>query len=338
MEIKPKETLRELFTTSLCLDISIFTPSNPPRARTAPVRYIDESARNEFASPPSKRVLSSQPLDILSPTSNFSPASERLLESFSPATRAHLKIDFIKDDKKIEKITGNSELDDPNYINFNTNPKIGTDLELWVCVNIPCPGCGKKLYKYSSPGMPAIDVKCNNDKHTIEHGPKYYQIKATESGKKWKGLEYFNLKDKYICTGSYRFGYNCHVMTSTDKDKDILIGYICLAYTKSTTGEHIILNTTESFILKPNLLFKPKNTEEASWTYYTYLDRTHPRITFNLEMFEVIKLSANININTNIVYDAEKIRSNEPPPAPAFMMKYLIMKMKYLNLKNKNKL
>jgi hypothetical protein len=190
--------------------------------------------------------------------------------------------------------------------------------------------------------MPAIDVKCSNDKHTIEqHGPKYYQIKATESGKMWNGFKYFSLEDKYICTGSFRFGLNCHVMTSTDKDKDILIGYICLAYTRSATSdEHIILHESESFILKPNLLFQPKNAEEALWTYYSYLHTGNPRITFHIEMFEVIGLPDNINcnINTNTVYDAEKIRSNEPPPAPAFEMKYLIMKMKYLNLKKKNKL
>ena len=332
MEIKPKETLRELFTTASCLDISIFIPYNPPgaRARNAPDRYIDT-----FASPPSKRVASS-------PASDFSPASERLLESFSPATRAHLEKDFKKDDDIITAIGGNLEFEDPNYIIFNSNPKIGTDLELWVCVYIPCPGCGEKLYKYSSPGMPAIDVRCNNPRHILEnHGPKYYQIKATESGKTWSGFKYFSLDENdsrlnYICTGSFRFGYNCHVMTSTDKDKDILIGYICLAYTKSTTSdEHIILNKSESFILKPNLLFQPTDAQKE-WTYYTYVDRIHPRITFHREMFEVIKFKDNKIINTNTIYNAEKIRPNAPPP-PAFM-KYLIMKMKYLNLKKKNKL
>ena len=323
--IKNKAELRELFTTALCVDISIFTPSKPPRARNASARGVDT-----FASPPPKRVATP-----------FSPASQRLLASFSPATREQLEADFIADDIKIAKITENVELDDPNYVNFTTNPKIGTDLELWVCVNIPCPGCDAKLYKYSSPGMPAIDVRCNNPGHTLKDGPKYYQIKATESGKTWNGFKYFSLQDNYICTGSYRFGFNCHVMTSTDKDKDILIGYICLAYTRSaTSGEHIILHESESFILKPNLLFQPTTDAQKEWTYYSYLDIENPRITFHIDMFEVIRLQANVNrnINTNTVYDAEKIRFNEPPPALEFKMKYLIMKMKYLNLKKKNKL
>ena len=39
-----------------------------------------------------------------------------------------------------------SVIDDPNYIYYNASG-VGTYLELWVCVNILCPGCGNKLYK-----------------------------------------------------------------------------------------------------------------------------------------------------------------------------------------------
>ncbi len=328
MEIKTKETLRELFTTALCLEIYIPQQRlNPSRARNVPARLI-----NEFSSPlgpPSKRVALSTPL---------SPASEGLLELFSPETQATLRKDFMDDDETIKKITKSSELDDPNYIHFNSNPKIGIDLELWVCVNIKCPGCSEKLYKYSSPSMPAVDVRCNNSAHGLEHGPKYYQIKATESGTTYNSLKYFNLDDKnvnfnYICTGSYRFGYNCHVMTPNDSDKDILIGYICLAYNKSKSDENIILDTTNSFILKPNLSFIPKSDEQKSWTYYKYLDEKNPRITFHREMFEIIRLPS-ISIPLNIIYDAKKIRTELPPENPIFI-KYLIMKMKYLNLKKK---
>ncbi len=321
MEIKPKETLRDLFTTALCLDISIAERRYTHRTRVAPARLIDD-----ISTPPSKRVAISTP----SHSSLFSPDSRNLLELFSPETQRYLTEDFLKDDIEIKRITDNSEIDDPNYVHFNTNPKIGTDLEFWVCINIKCPGCGEKLYKYSSPSMPAIDVRCNNSHHNLEHGPKYYQIKATEVGTTYRGLEYFSLKDKYICVGSYRFGYNCHVITADSKDKDILIGYICLAYTKS--GENIRLDTNNSFILKPNLLFKPK-FEQKEWTYYSYLDTSNPRITFHLEMFNVIKINETKPISTNIIYDATIVRTDAPPP-PAFM-KYLIMKMKYLNLKKK---
>ncbi len=331
MEIKTKETLRELFTTALCLDISISPRRQSPyRSRIKPDRLIDE-----YNSPPSKRVAlshSSLSSEILSP------GSEQLLELFSPETQTKLRKDFIKDDKYIENILGRIELDDPNYVHFNSNPKIGTDLELWVCVNIKCPGCGDKLYKYFSTSMPAVDVRCNNPKHNLKYGPKYYQIKATELGKTYNGLKYFSLDDKdsrlnYICTGSYRFGYNCHIITSDSKDKDILIGYICLAYNKSASDENIILDNANSFILKPNLSFIPKTDEQKLWTYYSYLDKAKPRITFHREMFEIIRLPS-VSISLNTIYDADKLQTEEPPANPIFI-KYLIMKMKYLNLKKK---
>ncbi len=160
MTMKTKKELRELFNTALCLNISINNEPrrNPSRSRYEPSRLINEST------PPAKRIAISTP-DISTPDI-FSPATKQLLQSFSPATQERLKNDLIKDDEKIKMITGTLELDDPNYIHFNSNPKIGTDLELWVCVNIKCPGCNQKLYKYSHPGMPAVDVRCINSLHS----------------------------------------------------------------------------------------------------------------------------------------------------------------------------
>ncbi len=51
-------------------------------------------------------------------------------------------------------------------------------------------------------------------------------------------------------------------------------------------------------------------------------------------MFTIIELQENTTINLNIIYDANKLKTDEPPPTPVFM-KYLIMKMKYLELKKK---
>ena len=146
MEKIDSNTLRELFTNALCLDITIATiRQNPPRARAEPARYI-----NDISTPPPKRpAVSTPPPKRPVVSTPFSPASQRLLESFSPDTQTKLEKDFIEDDNEIKRITRNSELDDPNYVNFNSNPKIGTDLEFWVCVNIVCPGCKQKLYKYS---------------------------------------------------------------------------------------------------------------------------------------------------------------------------------------------
>ncbi len=314
MEIN-KESLKDLFNSALYLKIveSSEVKKNPFRA-----------SRRMNSEPSSKKILQA-----------FSPKSADILATFSPDTQMRLARDFIKDEEYIKSQVDKLELDDPNYLNYN-NPKVGSDLEYWVCVNITCPGCKGTLYKYASPSMPAVDVRCINPNHTLADGPKYYQIKATESGKTFNGYKYFSYDDKYICVGSVRFGYNCHVMTYDDKYKDILIGYICLAYNYINDNK-ITLDKIKSFILIPNLLFTPSNDEEKVWTYYEYIQLgSSPIIRFNSNMVDLHRLPTDINpeISLNIIYDAQKI-TQEPPTGLDLKSKYLIMKMKYLNLKNK---
>ncbi len=186
--------------------------------------------------------------------------------------------------------------------------------------------------------MPAVDVRCINQNHTISNGPKYYQIKTTEKNKYHNGYKYFSLAERYICTGSLRFGYNCHVMTYDDEYKDILIGYICLEYIY-INQDTIRVDSTTSFILIPNLLYQPTNIEEASATYYSYITNplVKPIITFNSLMCNILKFNNDFDISLNLNFDAKKIkiRNEEPPGTLDFKSKYLIMKMKYLNLKNK---
>jgi len=318
MDIKNKDTLKTLFNNALCLKIIVL-----PELRTNPDRAAKKRPRTD--------TLADFPLQ------SFSPNTRSLLLSFSPATQELLAKDFQKDDAFINEIAGRLELDDPNYSYFN-NSKVGTDLEYWVCVNVRCPGCSGELYKYANPSMPAVDVRCINPHHTLINGPKYYQIKATEKDRTFNGRRYFSFEEKYICTGSFRFGFNCHVMKYNDEYKDILIGYICLEYTYINDNNIRIDNNT-SFILVPNLLFEPSTDEQKLWTYYSYNyslnHRSIPMITFNPNMFTIIKFTNIINISLSIIYDAKKIkiRNEEPPGALDLKSKYLIMKMKYLNLK-----
>ncbi len=324
MDIKNKETLKNLFNKALYLQIIVLPEPRRNPVRMARFRNMDM----ETSSPLTKRVL-------------LSPNSRKLLESFSPDTQTRLAEDFKKDEEYIQKTIGKLELDDPNYVNFN-NSKVGTDLEYWVCVNMTCPGCNGTLYKYANPSMPAVDVRCINPNHTLADGPKYYQIKATEKDRVYNGYKYFSDNEQYICVGSVRFGYNCHVMTYNDEYKDILVGYICLEYTY-INDTNIRIDTNKSFILIPNLLFIPKNDEEKLWTYYSYIKKdSSPIITFNPNMVTISRLSPSINdkVSLTIMYDAKKIKmyETEPPAVLDFKSKYLIMKMKYLNLKNKIKI
>jgi hypothetical protein len=315
MDIKNKDIIKVLFNNALCLKIILL-----------PIPRRNPSREARYKSPTND--LPSIPLQL-------SPYSRSLLLSFSPETQKLLAKDFLKDDAYINSITNRLELDDPDYMYFN-NSKVGTDLEYWVCVNIRCPGCGSELYKYANPSMPAVDVRCINQNHSLANGPKYYQIKTTEKDKQHNGYKYFSLEERYICTGSIRFGYNCHIMTYNDDYKDILIGYICLEYIYINQDTIRVDNAT-SFILIPNLLYQPTNIEEASATYYSYITNplSKPMITFNPLMCNILTFNNTFDISLNTMYDARKIKiyNEEPPILPDFKSKYLIMKMKYLNLK-----
>ncbi len=269
---------------------------------------------------------------------NLSPQSQNLLSYFSPETQKRLARDFYIDELAINKYLKKQELDDPNYIYFNPSG-VGTYLELWVCVNIPCPGCGHKLYKYANPNMPVVDVRCINITHDLSMGPIYYQIKATQKGAVHAGYKYFSYDDNYVSAGSINYGYNCHIVRADDySSRDILIGYICVEYIYTDpTFNRIIIDMNSSFVLIPNLQFQP-NIEQNDWTYYHYIRTTpSPIITFNNNMVRIFKFSelfANFGvIQLSNYYDARKVYNEEPPTGPSFQYKYLIMKKKYLDLK-----
>lgn len=309
-----KDILRNLFTTSLCLEVIQLDVRRSER--------IEHMKKTDYA---------------------LSPQSQMLLSLFSPDTQQRLARDFYLDDIAINKQLLKDEIEDPFYVYFN-NKDNGLYLELWVCVNISCPGCGQKLYKYANPNMPVVDVKCINPSHNISMGPLYYQIKATEKDKTFNKLNYFNYNEEYICVGSIKYGYNCHVIRADNmSDRDLLVGYICIEYYYTDeTNNNIIIDMNKSFVLIPNLLYKPLEPIQNDWTFYNYI-YTHqsvPVIKFNNNMVRKFRFSDLYRpfgvIKLNNYYDSRKIY-NELPPALNMdvQLKYLIMKTKYLNLKKK---
>lgn len=303
-----KHILRHLFNNSLYLDV------------------IQINVRR------SERISNIEKKDY-----NLSPQSRELLSYFSPETQKRLARDFYLDELAINKYLEKQEIDDPNYIYFNASG-VGTYLELWVCVNILCPGCGHKLYKYANPNMPVVDVRCINTGHV--NGPIYYQIKATQQGAVHAGYKYFSYDDNYVSAGSINYGYNCHIIRADDyNSRDILVGYICIEYNYTDpTFNKIIIDMNSSFILIPNLQFQP-NIYQKDSTYYQYL-RTTPSaiIGFNNIMVNKYRFSElyqpfGIILLSNY-YDVVKVY-NEEPPLFNMQYKYLIMKKKYLDLKNK---
>jgi len=258
------------------------------------------------------------------------PMSLALLNMVTPGpSRERLRRDLQRDDEAVAQIEELQEIDDPLYKFFNSNSGIGLYLELWVCVNIPCPGCGGKLYKYNNPNMPVVDVRCINPSHTI--GPLYYQIKATERDVMHNNLFYFSLTENYICVGSRRYGEKCHQIKGTSRDKRILIGYICIEYNKKDDSNIMIINN-KSFILVPDLT----NTKDSN--YYTYNKEPRSdkieRISFDPDMmikpitFQDRLPTIDKNVSLNLTYE-----NIDMPLTDRALIKYLIMKMKYLNLK-----
>lgn len=267
---------------------------------------------------------------------SLSPQSQSLLSYFSPDTQKRLARDFHLDEIAINEKLKVLEVDDPNYVNYNASG-VGTYLELWTCVNIVCPGCGGKLYKYANPNMPVIDVKCINPEHKL--GPVYYQIKATEKGKVFNNYKYFSYEEEYVSTGSIKYGYNCHEIKANDYlSRDILIGYICIEYKYADPLlNSIMIDMNTSFLLIPNLEFKPTSIQN-DLTYYKYIRRgDSPIVTFDPIMINKIQFNKLYNpfgtISLYNYYDCVKEYKGEPPAKLKFQYKYLVMKKKYLNLK-----
>ena len=348
-------TLRTLFNKSLYLQvIELKTRKSQRLAGKEQKKHIerdededeDEDEDKDKVSPLAKKKLTTEEILI-----KLSPQAKEILSHLSPDSQYRLARDFYLDNIKNEALI--NQVDDPDYIQFNPSAN-GLYLEFWVCANIPCPICGNKLYKYANPNMPAVDVICIN--HNLDRGVKYFQIKATQSDRvDVYGLKYFSYKENYVCTGSKRFGYNCHIIKAIDNtNKDLLIGYICIEYNMSNYN-NIKINSSKSFLLLPDTQFKPTTIEQNDWTFYSYRDNPHKAIiTFNPEMvnkisfYDFYKDKPIINniisnpISLDIDYDAIKSRKALPPPpmmgnlgpaAAAAQQKYFIMKMKYLNLK-----
>ncbi len=286
-----KDILRELFNTSLYLDV------------------VQIDVRR------SERISTMDKIDY-----NLSPKSLDLLSHFSPDTQKRLARDFYLDDMALQNYIGREETDDPSYIYFNASG-VGSYLELWVCVNIICPGCGHKLYKYANPNMPVVDVRCINPSH--KYGPIYYQIKATQKGVVHAGYKYFSYDDNYVSAGSIKYGYNSHVIKADDyESRDLLVGYICIEYIYTDpTFNKIIIDMNKSFILIPDLQFQP-NIYQKDLTFYHYLSTEPTIVGFNNTMVRKFRLSELYEpfgiVPLSNYYDVVKVYNEEPPTMALF--------------------
>jgi hypothetical protein len=259
--------------------------------------------------------------------SKYTPFSKQLLESLTPYSRKRMADELHEDDREISRIEIKTAEDDPDYSYFE-NQEIGVILEKWICVNLKC-NCGSKYVKYINPNMPIIDIRCSNEKHDITlYGPKYYQIKSTQNNKlNHYGYKYFDIKEHYIHVGSRKYGEICHSIITSDIEKDLLIGYMCITY-KKINNDNIKIIKHLSFILSPKT---DSSILAKSERYYTYIE-PYPKaimISFNPDLFDINFIESHI-INIHQQYDEQLFVKAIPI---SYEQKYLKYKQKYLELK-----
>jgi hypothetical protein len=279
------------------------------------LQLFDESDMLEISKSDDKlRRSERNPKKRLLDTYSFSPLARTILEGQTPATKIRLMHDFEKDNYDISEIEDIEENKDLSF-EYYENKEVGTFLESWFCANLKCPGCNSSLLKYENLSMPIVDIKCSNEKHDKQHGPKYYQIKSTESDKTYRGKKYFSLQDKYIKVGSTKYGKFCHEIKLGEESKyNLLIGYICIEYNYNPNNFRLInIDIDKSFFVIPNILLQPANEDDKKLMYYSYIpDEKIPTIIFNEKICEVFlfkdiqindkKMFRNIDLNEIFTY------------------------------------
>lgn len=210
---------------------------------------------------------------------------------FTPGTLALLESPLGKDNKAIQKIIEEEELD-PDYVAYDAN--YGKIVETWFADTYKCPCCGtaNSLRRYSSDIFPVIDLVCINPEHKVQiHGVRYFQVKAS-NGTLFAGDTYFDLtsNSKHIYTGSKRFGEPVHAITaaSSPDDKEFLIGYICVLIQDFEPDDDTITN-----INVQSIGYVLPHVNNTSGLYYTYTQsiRSKPKITWESVNMKVEVLS-----------------------------------------------
>ena len=395
MEIT-KDTIKELFTTMHLIKVTI----GQTLRRSERLARSREQLQLKLDAPIYK-INNEEPIQLPITLHTPLPISEDLFKTpvkrpppidYSFTTQSRALYNFISPDKQddyLKLLKQDDAIIERMNIDIKDTPfnqidgsEMGVYIESWICSNFFCPGCEQyTLYKYSHPNMPVVDVACVNPEHILSHGPRYYQIKAT--GNRSGGMPYFTRRPilysptGYIKVGSKRYGKFSHevLVTDSNEDKELVVGYICISYTDNGNMK-ITINPDESFILIPNLISLIKS-EARHNAYYKYLyTRNSVVVSYNhfyvmafslREYFKLIELNLdllnNISINYRFDYNGETTINQilnptqetdshvasmlpiQPTPLRTepvnkkphyFYNKYLMYKSKYIHLKLSN--
>ena len=212
-----------------------------------------------------KRIKENEKTESSQESLIMTPLSKSIYETATTTEKKRLLHDFQLDDEIINII--NEMETDKDYIYEDDLPgSIGFFLESWVTLNYKCPVCDQfTLRKYVISNMPVVDLVCINKDHKIEHGVKFFQVKSSSTDGYFKKTD---ISAGFIHVGSKRFGYNAHIIKSTESNdiKKILVGYICINYFNSEKQNIMIINKKKSFVLLPNT--KINTIDESYYFYY----------------------------------------------------------------------
>ena len=223
-------------------------------------------------------------------------ASEEELEFFN----RRFYDDIRRDDRSAEE---HIEIDE-EYEQSNSN--YGKEIESYIADNITCPICRRRtLRMYYNPSFPVIDLACINPEHNFTDGVKFFQVKSS-NGEPFCGKMYINIDDHQIHVGTSVYAETAHSITtdSTQIEKNILFGYICIIY-QEIGPNNIILLRDRSLILLPNRTITGENL-----LYYAY-DKANKLITYNDVLFHKIPLLENYIVSKTYTDNYEII---DPPP------------------------
>jgi hypothetical protein len=147
-----------------------------------------------------------------------SPYTQNILTRLSDEDAIKYISDYLRENKLAKKIQDIIDMNDPDFT-YTSGSEVGILLEFWVCAHMKCPICKGELHKYALNNMPVIDVRCTNEEHTFNMGPKYFQIKASEQN---ASLLYFTLnsfldyRNGFITVGSKKPGEFSHDVKPSD--------------------------------------------------------------------------------------------------------------------------
>ena len=278
----------------------------------------------------------------------------------SPQSASKLQI-YLKSDKGMKMELEYND-DDKDYIP-PVEKDAGVFMENYICSELECPLCPRKLYKYVLSNQPVVDLYCMGN-----HPIKYFQVKTTKSGsigpdpdyKDYFHIDLSRRTKNYIHTGSYRYGKLSHNIKPSDKNLwDGLIGYILIEYDYTDTRPNeYILKSNKSYVIIPNLN-KSRYGIDMFYDYLSIQGTVNPNtkknsestvITFNQDNMECMTfenlyhMRKSYTINRVCQFDIDstistpdKIHESTRFATRLFRDKYLKYKNKYLELRSNSK-